>query len=307
MYGFLGDAVMNDFIHFQKDFAAPENFNFLIYTHREFTFGMDDGKIVSASCYVSADRSKTVDITNGAEREIQFTYSIKWFKDSSHSTFAQPRSMEINWLYINNACVLVTFLMALLAIIFMRILKKDFARCKKEEGENADADADADADVVTNIDADIEAKGQLKGDGNGEGAGEVDALYTRQRRSRSGTQHTHPPPPKVRQHPKEKNRDGDPPPKKKKKGIPSTKDLFVPFRAIRRIMKLDKDIGTMQNEAAMVETYAVEMFVEKMVNENHDNAKKRGRNTVKYVDLAEVRASHSNMSFLNTLIGAYDQ
>ena len=63
-----------------------------------------------------------------------------------------------------------------------------------------------------------------------------------------------------------------------------------------------KDIGTVQNEAAMVATYAVEMFVEKMVYESHDNAKKRGRNTVKYEDLAEVRASHSNMSFLNTLI-----
>jgi histone H3/H4 len=67
-------------------------------------------------------------------------------------------------------------------------------------------------------------------------------------------------------------------------------------------MKLDKDIGTVQNEAAMVATYAVEMFMEKMVNESHDKAKKRGRNTVKYEDLAEVRASHSNMSFLNTLI-----
>ena len=63
-----------------------------------------------------------------------------------------------------------------------------------------------------------------------------------------------------------------------------------------------KDIGTVQNETAMVATYAVEMFVEKTVSESHDNAKKRGRNTVKYEDLAEVRASHSNMSFLNTLI-----
>ncbi len=89
---------------------------------------------------------------------------------------------------------------------------------------------------------------------------------------------------------------------KKKVGIPSTKDLFVPFRAIKRIMKCDKDIGTVQNEAAMVATYAVEMFMEKMVNESNERAKKRGRNTVKYEDLAEVRASHSNMSFLNTLI-----
>jgi histone H3/H4 len=98
---------------------------------------------------------------------------------------------------------------------------------------------------------------------------------------------------------KRKRRDS---PKKLKPEIPSTKDLFVPFRAIKRIMKLDKDIGTVQNEAAMVATYAVEMFMEKMVNESHDKAKRRGRNTVKYEDLAEVRAEHKNMGFLNTLI-----
>jgi 4-hydroxybenzoate polyprenyltransferase len=36
--------------------------------------------------------------------------------------------MEIHWLSIINSCVLVTLLMAFLAIIFMRILKNDFAR-----------------------------------------------------------------------------------------------------------------------------------------------------------------------------------
>ena len=67
-------------------------------------------------------------------------------------------------------------------------------------------------------------------------------------------------------------------------------------------MKIDKDIGTVQNEAAMVATFAVELFVEKMVKESNDNARKKNRNTVKYEDLAEVRASHSNLSFLNTLL-----
>lgn len=84
--------------------------------------------------------------------------------------------------------------------------------------------------------------------------------------------------------------------------IPSVKDLGIPFRAIKRIMKVDKDIGTVQNEAAMVATYAVELFVEKIVKESNENAKKRGRNTVKYEDLAEVRVSHKKMNFLNSLL-----
>jgi histone H3/H4 len=63
--------------------------------------------------------------------------------------------------------------------------------------------------------------------------------------------------------------------------VPNVKDLFVPFRVTKRIMKVDKDIGTVQNEAAMVATYALELFIEKMMQESHENAIKRGRNTVK--------------------------
>ena len=92
-------------------------------------------------------------------------------------------------------------------------------------------------------------------------------------------------------------------PKKQKSGeIPSVKDLGIPFRAVKRLMKIDKDIVTVQNEAAMVATYAVELFVEKIVKESNENAKKRGRNTVKYEDLGEVRVSNKNLSFLDTLI-----
>jgi histone H3/H4 len=63
--------------------------------------------------------------------------------------------------------------------------------------------------------------------------------------------------------------------------IPNAKDLFVPFRVTKRIMKVDKDIGTVQNEAAMVATYALELFIERMMEESYENAIKRGRNTVK--------------------------
>jgi len=57
-----------------------------------------------------------------------------------------------------------------------------------------------------------------------------------------------------------------------------------------------------QNEAAMITTYAVELFAEKIAKESNSNARKKGRNTVKYEDLGEVRASNSNLSFLDTLI-----
>mmetsp|Transcript_21785 Transcript_21785/g.25941 ORF Transcript_21785/g.25941 Transcript_21785/m.25941 type:complete len:238 (+) Transcript_21785:143-856(+) len=92
--------------------------------------------------------------------------------------------------------------------------------------------------------------------------------------------------------------------RKDRKGdnIPSVKNLGIPFRAIKRTMKIDPDIATVQNEAAMVATYAVELFVKKMVKQSYDSAKKRGRNTVRYEDLAEVRANNSNLDFLDTIL-----
>ncbi len=69
--------------------------------------------------------------------------------------------------------------------------------------------------------------------------------------------------------------------RKRADSIPSVKDLGIPFRAIKRIMKIDPDIMVVQNEAAIITTYALELFVQKIVHESYINAKKRGRNTVK--------------------------
>lgn len=135
LYGFLGEVQNEDVI--QKDITGAGDGVTSIFTHYDFEFGMNKGKIVSAT--VRTNDSKTTDISNvNMSSEIKFTYSVKWFDDNlewkdrlkvyANSTFAQPRSMEIHWLSIINSCVLVTLLMAFLAIIFMRILKNDFAR-----------------------------------------------------------------------------------------------------------------------------------------------------------------------------------
>ena len=55
---------------------------------------------------------------------IQFEDRMKRYEDS---TFL-PSTFEIHWLSIMNSCVLVLLLTAFLAIILMRILKKDFSR-----------------------------------------------------------------------------------------------------------------------------------------------------------------------------------
>ena len=89
---------------------------------------------------------------------------------------------------------------------------------------------------------------------------------------------------------------------KKLKTIPRVKSLGIPFRAIKRAMKINKDIGTVQNEAAIITTYAVELFIRKLARESHDIARRKRRNTVRYEDIGEVRANNSNLNFLSTLI-----
>ena len=82
----------------------------------------------------------------------------------------------------------------------------------------------------------------------------------------------------------------------------AAKSLTLPFRAIKRIMKIDKDIATVQNESAILTSYAAELFVTKLAQESHTRARNRSRNTVRYEDVAEARASNPSMSFLEPLI-----
>jgi sensor histidine kinase regulating citrate/malate metabolism len=56
--------------------------------------------------------------------ELKYSQRMKRYAES---TFV-PSSFEIHWLSIINSFVLVLLLTAFLAIILMRILKKDFSR-----------------------------------------------------------------------------------------------------------------------------------------------------------------------------------
>ena len=88
----------------------------------------------------------------------------------------------------------------------------------------------------------------------------------------------------------------------KKGRAPSVKGLVIPFRTIKKSMKLDPDIPIVQNEAAIMTTLAVELFLKRLAVQAHRNAKNRGRNTVQYQDIAEARANHKALAFLEPLL-----
>lgn len=83
---------------------------------------------------------------------------------------------------------------------------------------------------------------------------------------------------------------------------PSVKGLSIPFRTVKKAMKLDPDTPIVQNEAAIMTTYAVELFLQKLAKDSFLNAKVRGRNTVRYEDVAEARTNRVNLNFLETLL-----
>lgn len=85
--------------------------------------------------------------------------------------------------------------------------------------------------------------------------------------------------------------------------VPKLRQLTVPFRNTRRTMKLNVDpVTIVQNEAAIVATYAMELFLLKFSRDSLNNAKKKGRHTIRYEDLAEARMMDPNLNFLDYLI-----
>lgn len=83
---------------------------------------------------------------------------------------------------------------------------------------------------------------------------------------------------------------------------PAVRDLTLPYRSIKRTMKLDRSVGIVQNDAAYLVTYATELFIKKLAKDSQELALKKGRSMIKYDDLAEARSKTRAFSFLDTLI-----
>ena len=108
-----------------------------LYPHLHFVIGFNNDQIVTAN--VTTDAKRRLDITDiESGQEVSFSFSVEWvhtpeisyddrMKRYADSTFL-PTTFEIHWLSIINSFVLVMLLTAFLAIILMRILKKDFSK-----------------------------------------------------------------------------------------------------------------------------------------------------------------------------------
>lgn len=133
MWGYLGEVVHEEFL-LGKSIQGARVY---LYPHLHFSIGFNGDQIVTAN--VTTDARRRVDITDiTSGQEIVFSYTVDWIhtpevkyhdrmKRYVDSTFL-PTTFEIHWLSIINSIVLVLLLTAFLAIILMRILKKDFSK-----------------------------------------------------------------------------------------------------------------------------------------------------------------------------------
>jgi len=133
MWGYLGEVVHEEFL-LGKSIQGARVY---LYPHLHFSIGFSNDQIVTAN--VTTDAKRRVDITDVTSgQEVVFSYTVEWvhtpeikyddrMKRYADNTFL-PTTFEIHWLSIINSFVLVLLLTAFLAIILMRILKKDFSK-----------------------------------------------------------------------------------------------------------------------------------------------------------------------------------
>mmetsp|Transcript_14645 Transcript_14645/g.33675 ORF Transcript_14645/g.33675 Transcript_14645/m.33675 type:complete len:229 (-) Transcript_14645:53-739(-) len=103
-------------------------------------------------------------------------------------------------------------------------------------------------------------------------------------------------------HPKKKRGKPQIPASARKGRAPAVKGLNIPFRTVKKAMKLDPDIPIVQNEAAIMTTLAAELFLKRLANQSQKICKNRGKNTIRYEDVADARANDPSLAFLKTII-----
>jgi len=111
-----------------------------LYTHRHFTFFRNGNQIIE----VDMEPSNPWPIYEGAP--LNFTYSSVWypttkeFKDRTQR-YLDPKFFEhkVHWFSIVNSFMLCLFLIAVVAIILMKTLKRDFTRYSATDVEELES------------------------------------------------------------------------------------------------------------------------------------------------------------------------
>jgi len=128
-----------------------------IFTHRHFTLFKNGNQIIE----VDMEPSQAWPIYDGAP--LNFSYSAVWFNtDKPFNTrserYLDPKFFEhkVHWFSIINSFMLCLFLCAVVAIILMKTLKRDFTRYSATEAEELESmDGGADESGWKQVNGDV--------------------------------------------------------------------------------------------------------------------------------------------------------
>ncbi|GBF88242.1 phagocytic receptor 1b [Raphidocelis subcapitata] len=150
IWGFVG-KVEHSHTHGLKDGIQGETHTYL-FTHFHFDIGFNNDQVIEVNVStVSADPTKTVDITAGDSKQVRFSYSVRWAEvgtafDDRMDRYTRysflPQHLEIHWFSIINSCVTVLLLTGFLATILLRVLKNDFVKFTRDADHEAGEDPD---------------------------------------------------------------------------------------------------------------------------------------------------------------------
>lgn len=136
----VDDLPLRNFVgHLEEGRLFPHTHKISVWTQYEFIFEYNDKQIISANVSVSdgVELPETIE----TDFEVTQTYSVKWiptsvkFEDRLDRFKARkffPVTLEIHWLSVMNSMVLAFLLISFVAVILMRIVKKDFARYSED-------------------------------------------------------------------------------------------------------------------------------------------------------------------------------
>ncbi|KAK9810322.1 hypothetical protein WJX72_008660 [[Myrmecia] bisecta] len=133
IWGFIGKV--------EKLFLGEKSqLKFYLFTHIHFDILYNGNRVIEVN--VSTDPTRTVDITEGDNIIVDYTYSVKWRETTTpyerrmekYSRYSfLPQHLEIHWFSIINSCVTVLLLTGFLATILMRVLKNDFIKYTRDD------------------------------------------------------------------------------------------------------------------------------------------------------------------------------
>ena len=78
--------------------------------------------------------------------------------------------------------------------------------------------------------------------------------------------------------------------------------MLIPKAAVKRLMKIDKDVNQVANDAVILVAKATELFLEKLMREAYAVADEDGREQIKYEDLSDAREKDPDLEFLSHIM-----